>query len=147
MLPHMLSTLGPKLAVGDVNGDSFDDLFIGGAKGAEGGIFLQTRFGGFIKSNKIDLEPDSASEDMGAIFFDADGDNDLDLYVVSGGNEFEKTDLALKDRLYINQGGGNFIKSKDNLPDFITSGSVVKAADYDSDGDLDLFVGGRIFTE
>jgi hypothetical protein len=144
MLPHMLSTLGPKLAVGDVNGDGLEDAFIGGAKGASGAIFLQTRLGGFVKSSKIDLESDAASEDMGAIFFDADGDRDLDLFVVSGGNEFEKTDPNLKDRLYINKGKGNFIKSKGNLPDYVTSGSIVKAADYDSDGDLDLFVGGRI---
>jgi hypothetical protein len=144
MLPHMLSTLGPKLAVGDVNGDGLEDAFIGGAKGEVGGIFLQTRSGGFVKSNKIDLEPDAASEDMGALFLDADGDRDIDLYVVSGGNEFEKTDPALKDRLYINRGKGNFVKSKNNLPEFTSSGSVVKAADYDNDGDQDIFVAGRI---
>ena len=144
MLPHMLSTLGPKLAVGDVNKDGIEDVFIGGAKGSAGGIYLQTRSGGFIKSNKIDLQSDAFSEDMGAIFFDADGDRDLDLYVVSGGNEFEKTDPALKDRLYINSGKGNFFKSKNNLPDFTSSGSVVKAQDFDNDGDQDLFVGGRV---
>lgn len=144
MLPHMLSTLGPKLAVGDVNGDGLGDVFIGGAKGASAGLFIQTRKGGFIRSDKIDGESDAASEDMGALFFDADGDKDLDLYVVSGGNEFEKSDPALKDRLYINRGKGNFVKSKNCLPDFISSGSVVKAADYDNDGDKDLFVGGRV---
>ncbi len=144
MLPHMLSTLGPKLAVGDVNGDGLEDAFIGGAKGSTGGIFFQTLSGEFIKSNKIDLQPDASSEDMGALFFDADGDEDLDLFVVSGGNEFIKTAPALRDRLYINLGKGNFIKSKGNLPDYISSGSVVKAADYDNDGDMDLFVGGRI---
>ncbi|MDA0201700.1 MAG: FG-GAP-like repeat-containing protein, partial [Bacteroidetes bacterium] len=143
MLPHMLSTLGPKLAVGDVNGDGLEDAFIGGAKGAVGGIFLQIQ-GGFVRSNQIDLQVDATSEDMGALFFDADGDKDLDLYVVSGGNEFEKTDTALKDRLYINQGKGNFVKSENNLPDFTSSGSVVKAVDFDNDGDQDLFVGGRI---
>ena len=143
MLPHMLSTLGPNLAVGDVNGDGLEDAFIGGAKGAVGGIFLQIQ-GGFVRSNQIDLQVDATSEDMGALFFDADGDKDLDLYVVSGGNEFEKTDTALKDRLYINQGKGNFVKSENNLPDFTSSGSVVKAVDFDNDGDQDLFVGGRI---
>lgn len=144
MLPHMLSTLGPKLAVGDVNGDGLEDAFIGGAKGSVGGLFLQNRSGIFVKSNNIDLEPDASSEDMGALFFDADGDLDLDLFVVSGGNEFDKTASALKDRLYINVGKGNFIKSKGNLPDYLSSGSVVKSADYDNDGDMDLFVGGRI---
>jgi hypothetical protein len=144
MLPHMLSTLGPKLAVGDVNGDGLEDAFIGGAKGVVGGIFLQTRSGGFVQSSKINLKSDASSEDMGALFFDADGDKDMDLYVVSGGNEFDKTDPALKDRLYINRGKGNFVKSKNNLPDFISSGSVVKATDYDLDGDQDLFVGARV---
>jgi len=144
MLPHMLSTLGPKLAIGDVNGDGLEDAFIGGAKGAVGGIFLQTLSGGFVKSNKIDLEPDAASEDMGALFFDADGDRDMDLYVVSGGNEFDKTDPALKDRLYINRGKGSFVKSSYQLPEMISSGSCVKSADYDNDGDLDLFIGGRL---
>ncbi len=144
MLPHMLSTLGPKLAIGDVNGDGLEDAFIGAAKGAVGGIFLQTLSGGFVKSNKIDLEPDAASEDMGALFFDADGDRDMDLYVVSGGNEFDKTDPALKDRLYINRGKGSFVKSSDQLPQIISSGSCVKSADYDNDGDLDLFIGGRL---
>ena len=144
MLPHMLSTLGPKLAVGDVNGDGLEDAFIGGAKGSSGGLFLQTPKGRFVKSDHIDLEEDALSEDMGALFFDADVDRDLDLYVVSGGNEFEKTDAALKDRLYINLGKGNFVKSKTSLPDFTSSGSVVKAVDYDGDGDQDLFVGGRI---
>ena len=144
MLPHMLSTLGPKLAVGDVNGDGLEDVFIGGAKGSVGGLFLQNRSGIFVRSNNIDLEPDASSEDMGALFFDADGDLDLDLFVVSGGNEFDKTASALKDRLYINVGKGNFIKSKGNLPDYLSSGSVIKSADYDNDGDMDLFVGGRI---
>jgi hypothetical protein len=143
MLPHMLSTLGPKLTIGDVNGDGLEDAFIGGAKGAIGGIFLQTK-SGFVRSNKIDLQADATSEDIGALFFDADADKDLDLYVVSGGNEFDKTDPSLKDRLYINQGKGNFIKSKNNLPDFTSSGSVVKAADFDNDGDQDLFIGGRV---
>lgn len=144
MLPHMLSTLGPKLAVGDVNADGLEDVFIGGAKGSAGAIFLQLRSGNFVKSKMTDFEDDTAAEDMGAVFFDADGDRDLDLYVVSGGNEFEKSDPALQDRLYLNRGKGKFVKANDRLPNFTTSGSVVKSHDYDNDGDIDLFVGGRV---
>jgi len=144
MLPHMLSTLGPKLAVGDVNGDGLEDVFIGGAKDSPGSIFLQTNSGRFVSSQQANFQADAEAEDLGAVFFDADGDNDLDLYVVSGGNEFEHTDPALQDRLYINRGKGNFVKSKGHLPDFISSGSVVKAQDFDNDGDQDLFVGGRV---
>ena len=144
MLPHMLSTLGPKIAIGDVNGDGLKDVFVGGAKGNSARIILQNQNEGFDPSDKTDFESDAISEDMGALFFDADGDKDLDLYVVSGGNEFEKNDTALQDRLYINLGNGKFEKSTKNLPYFTSSGSVVKAADYDRDGDLDLFVGGRV---
>lgn len=144
MLPHMLSTLGPKIAVADINSDGLDDVFLGGAKDTPGGIFIQKRAGKFSKAAASDLDSDAQSEDMGALFFDADGDGDQDLYVVSGGNEFDKTDTALKDRLYINNGKGGFIKSSNRLPDFVSSGSVVKSNDFDNDGDLDLFVGGRI---
>jgi len=144
MLPHMLSTLGPKLAVGDVNGDGLEDVFIGGAKDSPGSVFLQTKSGHFNLSNNAVFQADAQAEDMGAVFFDADADSDLDLYVVSGGNEFDSTDPALTDRLYINRGNGNFIKSEGHLPTFISSGSVVKAQDFDNDGDQDLFVGGRV---
>lgn len=144
MLPHMLSTQGPKLAVGDIDGDGLEDVFIGGAKGSASGLFIQKSNGEFIKSVQKEIDNDFLSEDMGALFFDVDNDKDMDLYVVSGGNEFQAGENALKDRLYLNNGEGEFVKSKDRLPDFNSSGSVVTAEDFDNDGDLDLFIGGRV---
>jgi hypothetical protein len=144
LLPHAYSQMGPGLAVGDINGDGLDDFFIGGAIGRTGAIYSQNQDGSFKKMSNEVLKPNSNSEDMGASFFDADADGDLDLYVVSGGNEHKKGAPALQDRFYINDGKGNFTKAENVLPSMLTSGSIIKAADYDKDGDLDLFVGGRI---
>ncbi len=144
MLPHKLSTLGPKTAVGDVNSDGLEDFYVGGAKGTPGNLFFQKKSKKFVKSLQKVFELDQGSEDIDAHFFDADGDGDQDLYVVSGGNEFKETDTLLQDRLYLNNGKGNFVKSNNQLPEIISSGSCVKSADYDNDGDLDLFIGGRL---
>lgn len=144
LIPKELSNLGPGIAVGDVNGDGNDDFFIGGAKNQSGAIYTQNANGTFTKSNFAAGAEDIQSEDMGAIFFDADGDADMDLYVVSGGSDYPKDDPNLADRLYTNDGKGNYKWNKDALPKMIASGSTVVAQDYDKDGDMDLFVGTRI---
>ena len=145
LLPNRLSQLGPGIAWGDVNGDGTEDLFIGGARGEPGRPHLR-RDGRFLIYPK-QLQAfiaDSEYEDMGALFFDADSDGDLDLYVVSGGVECEPKSKLLRDRLYINNGNGQFDRASDSaLPDICSSGSCVVGADFDRDGDVDLFVGGR----
>lgn len=142
LLPHKFSEGGPGMAVGDVNGDGLEDLFIGGAYNQSGMFFLQQRKGSF-KAQPLDAG-EKFEEDMGALLFDADGDKDLDLYVVSGGNEFVAESPYYQDRLYINDGGGHFSRDPDALPSTVGSGSCVVGADYDGDGDTDLFVGGRL---
>ncbi|MES2649361.1 MAG: VCBS repeat-containing protein [Bacteroidota bacterium] len=142
---QMLSTQGPRMAKADVNGDGLDDLYICGAKDQPGALYLQTSGEKFIISNEALLQTDAASEDTDALFFDADGDSDKDLYVCSGGSEFSPNSTSLVDRLYLNNGKGSFTKSPQVLPSFIfESTSCVKAADYDLDGDMDLFVGVRL---
>ena len=143
LIPKMLSTEGPTLAVADVNGDGLDDVYAGGAKDQPGHLLLQGADGSFRRSNPGVFEPDAIAEDAGAAFFDADGDRDLDLYVVSGGTEYSDMAPALQDRLYLNDGRGAFRKAVGALPTETVSGSRVLAADYDRDGDEDLFVGGR----
>ncbi|HEU4994977.1 MAG TPA: VCBS repeat-containing protein [Gemmatimonadaceae bacterium] len=144
LMPKMVSTEGPALAVADVNGDGLDDVFIGGAKDQAGKLFVQRRDGAFVSTNESVFASDAGSEDVGALFFDANGDRRPDLYVVSGGNEFADTSGALQDRLYLNDGNGRFHKATDALPRETSSGSRAVAADYDGDGDLDVFVGGRV---
>ncbi len=141
-LISMNSKKGPGIAVGDVDHKNGTDFFIGGSKGNQGTLFLQTKTGLFIEK-KIN-EADAKYEDMGSLLFDADNDNDLDIYVVSGGSESKNGPNAFQDRLYLNDGKGNFKKTETALPLTISSGSCVVVSDYDKDGDLDVFRGGSI---
>jgi len=140
LMPHKLSQAGPSLAVGDVNGDGLDDFFVGGSARKTGTIFYQDATGKFTRKPLSTIP--NTEDDTGALFFDADNDNDLDLYVATGGNEHLQPEYYLH-RLYKNDGQGNFTQDTHALPRIMASGSVVTAADYDQDGDLDLFVGGR----
>ncbi|HTJ50147.1 MAG TPA: FG-GAP-like repeat-containing protein, partial [Cyclobacteriaceae bacterium] len=142
LLPRKYSTMGPALAKGDVNNDGMMDLYVGGAKGQSGELFIQTKEGKFVAKHQHDFEVDKDAEDVDAVFFDADNDKDVDLYVVSGGYEFDQHDRLLQDRLYLNDGHGLFKKAM--LPEMLISGSCVRPSDIDKDGDIDLFVGGRI---
>lgn len=143
-LPHKYTQNGPGIAVGDANGDGLDDFYIGGAAGKKGAFFLQSSHGNFTATHDNINDPEKKNEEMGIVLFDADNDGDLDLYAVSGSYEFQAGAAELQDRLYINNGKGQFEIDTTALPEFRTSGSCVKAADYDQDGDLDLFVGGRV---
>ncbi len=144
LLPHRMSTFGPGLAVADVNGDGLEDFFVGGAKGFAAKLFLQRPGGTFAAAPSQPWTADKEAEDTGAAFFDADGNGAADLYVVSGGGEFAPDSPLLQDRLYLNDGKGNFRKAANALPVMLSSGSRVVPADYDRDGDVDLFVGGRL---
>jgi hypothetical protein len=142
LLPYRLSRTGPRMSTGDLNGDGAADLFIGGATGQAGAVFLQNSAERFTKTTQADLESDKAYEDTASAIFDADGDGDSDLYVVSGGNEQPVHAALYQDRLYLNDGKGNFTRAPNALPTETQSGSCVAAFDYDGDGQKDLFVGG-----
>ncbi|MEM8891028.1 MAG: VCBS repeat-containing protein, partial [Bacteroidota bacterium] len=138
LLPHMLSRKGPGIAVADVDGNGLEDFYIGGSGGNTGNLFLQQADQGFIQK---EFESDAAIEELGVLFFDADNDADQDLYIVSGSNEQKGGSKLYQDRLFFNDGLGNFSLDTTALPRISSSGQNVVAADYDRDGDLDLFIG------
>lgn len=143
LIPRGLSGSGPGVARGDVNRDGLDDFYIGGGQGQSGILYLQETDGNFSELDSRAFNNDKSCEDTDAVFFDADGDDDLDLYVTSGGLE-KNNGLLLQDRIYLNSGNGHFAKSVNALPDLKTNNSCVTFADIDDDGDKDLFVGARI---
>ena len=145
LLPYELSRQGPPIAVADVNGDGLDDVFIGGAAGVPGKLFIQRRDGGFVESaGGQPWAADKSYEDWGAVFFDANGDGRPDLYVASCGYRLSPVSPLLQDRLYINRGGGRFVRDTKALPDMPTCTASVAAGDFTGDGKVDLFVGGRL---
>ncbi len=138
---HKLGQFGPGLAVGDINGDNLEDIYVGNDSKIPGYLLMQQKDQTF---RQVPFPLDSVYEDMGALFFDADNDGDKDLYVVSGGSNWQENDPRYQDRLYLNDGSGEFNLASGALPPLTTSGSCVVAGDYDLDGDPDLFIGGRL---
>lgn len=143
LLPYQLSKLGPFLAQGDVNGDRLADVFVGGNARHPASLFIQQPNGQFRQSPDQPWAMKTAASDMAPLFFDADTDGDLDLFIVRGGVEWAAHDPAYQDQLYLNDGRGHLTKSANSLPDLSANGRCVAAADYDKDGDMDLFIGGR----
>jgi len=142
-LPHQTSMFGPNIAKGDLNKDGLIDLVVGGSSGSATTVYFQTQ-NEFKKLESTIFDEDRISEDMGIHIFDVENDGDLDIYIASGGNEFSPTSKDLQDRLYLNDSNGNFTKSETALPEMLTSSSRVSSHDFDKDGDLDLFVAGRL---
>lgn len=142
LTPHMQSTRGPKIAVADVNKDGLDDFFVCGASGQPGVMMIQTASGKFISTDTSVFAKAKQSEKVDAVFFDANNDGAPDLYVVSGGNQYDDNDASLADHLYMNDGKGYFTSAEQAIPVILKNKSCVTVSDIDQDGDQDLFVGG-----
>ncbi|RYF96787.1 MAG: RNA-binding protein, partial [Chitinophagaceae bacterium] len=145
LMPHKLSEYCPPLATGDINGDGLEDMIVGGSHLKRGTVFVQQQNGKFIQRDLITDAKLTLWKDAGLALFDADGDGDEDLYACSGGNEGQPNSHAYRDRFYLNDGTGNFTEDSSGVPVNYTSKSCVRTADFDNDGDLDLFIGGRVF--
>ncbi|MDQ6481864.1 VCBS repeat-containing protein [Dyadobacter sp. LHD-138] len=143
LIKQMYSRFGPALAVGDVNKDGLDDVYIGGAVGQGGKLYIQKKDGAFLDKTPKVFAEEAELEASDAVFFDADNDQDLDLLVVSGSNEFKDDDVILLPRLYLNDGKAGFTKSN-GFPGLKVNASCIAAADYDKDGDIDVFIGSRL---
>ncbi len=144
LMPHMQTTEGPPLAKADVNGDGLEDFFVGGGKGQAGELFVQSTNGQFTSTRQVDIQKDALAEDVDASFLDADKDGDMDLVVVSGGQEVMKEKELLEPRLYLNDGKGIFRKKISAFANVFSNASCVKPMDYDQDGDVDLFIGSSV---
>lgn len=141
LIPHQQSTRGPKIAVGDVNKDGLQDMYLCGAKGQPGALMMQQKNGSFLSADTASFARFAVCEDVDATFFDANGDGALDLWVVSGGNEMPANEIASADRLFINDGNGHFTFSPKAIPQLYENKSCLTVADIDHDGDTDVFVG------
>ena len=144
-LPHKLSQYGPGIAVGDIDNNGFEDFYVGGSSSYPGTFFMQDAKGNFTEDKDRFLQKENIlAEDMGVLFFDANNDNNLDMYIVSGSYELPPGNEICQDRLYLNNGKGKFLRSENALPKEVVNGSCVRGADIDGDGFIDLFVGGRV---